>query len=380
MSSENYIPGLAGIPAARSAISYIDGNVGILEYRGYPIATLAEHSSFEEVCWLLLSGGLPTRVQLSGFKEHMTRHRQLPDRLVRMLEALPGKGHPADALQAGIAALGMFDKPRSHREPEDVDEACVRILAAAPVIVATFERLRTGKNLLAPDPELSMAANFLWMVTGQKPDALAARVFDAALILHADHTMNASTFAARVVASTEAGPYTVCSSALGALTGPLHGGANEEVLEQLADIGPPQNVAAWLDARLSGKGKVMGFGHRVYKVKDPRATILQRLAQELFQVLGSTPLYDTALELERQMDERVGARGIYPNVDFFSGIVYAKLGISPDLFTAVFGISRVAGYLAHWREQMADNKLFRPTQIYTGDHVLPYVPIEARGE
>jgi citrate synthase len=379
MSSEHYVPGLAGIPAARSAISYIDGNTGILEYRGFPIEDLAQHSHFEEVCWLLLSGDLPTAAQLAGFREHLARHRHLPDRLVRLLEALPGKGHPADALQAGIAALGMFDKPRSFRDPDDVDEACVRILSAAPVIVATLERLRTGKNLQPPDPELSLAANFLWMVTGQKPDALAARVFDAALILHADHTMNASTFAARVVASTEAGPYTVCSSALGALTGPLHGGANEEVLVQLADIGPPENVSTWLDARLAGKGKVMGFGHRVYKVKDPRATILQRLARELFEVLGATPLYDTALELERQMAQRVGARGIYPNVDFYSGIVYAKLGIPPDLFTAVFGLARVAGYLAHWREQMADNKLFRPTQVYTGGHRLPYVPIDQRG-
>ena len=377
---DGYVPGLAGIPAARSGVSYIDGATGVLEYRGHPIASLAERSSFEEVCWLLLTGALPTRMQLASFSAHMAEHRHLPDKLVRMLEALPGKGHPGDALQAAVAALGMFDRRRSHRDPDDVDEACARLLGAAPVIVATFERLRTGKNLVAPDPELSTAANFLWMLTGRKPEALASRVFDVALILHADHTMNASTFAARVVASTEAGPYTVVSSALGALTGPLHGGANEKVLEQLEEIGVPAGVGAWLDSKLAAKAKVMGFGHRVYKVKDPRATILQRLAQQLFEVHGSTPLYDTALELERQMAERVGVRGIHPNVDFYSGIVYAKLGIPADLFTPVFGIARVAGYLAHWREQMEDNKLFRPTQLYTGGHEAAYVPLDQRGE
>ena len=371
-------PGLAGIPVATSSISYIDGNEGILEYRGYRIETLAERSTFEEVCWLLLTGEMPNEVQLAGFSSHLARHRQLPDRLVKMIEVLPGKGHPMDALQAGLAALGMFNKPPDFRDPNEVDEACVKILASTPMIVANFERLRTGKDLVPPDPELGTAANFLWMITGVKPDELAARVFDIALILHADHELNASTFTARVVASTEANPYTVCSSAIGALTGPLHGGANEEVLDQLEDIGAPANVTKWLEAKLSAKAKVMGFGHRVYKVKDPRATILQELARQVFERLGSTPLYDTALELERQMKERVGHRGIYPNVDFYSGIVYAKLGIPADLFTPVFGIARVAGYLAHWREQMQDNKLYRPSQVYSGLHELPYPELAAR--
>jgi citrate synthase len=371
-------PGLAGIPVATSAISYIDGNEGILEYRGFRIETLAERSSFEEVCWLLLTGAMPSEVQLAGFRSHLARHRQLPDRLVKMIETLPGKGHPMDALQAGLAALGMFNKRPDFRDPNDVDEACVKILASTPMIVANFERLRTGKDLVPPDPELGTAANFLWMITGAKPDELAARVFDVALILHADHELNASTFTARVVASTEANPYTVCSSAIGALTGPLHGGANEEVLDQLEDIGAPANVTKWLEAKLSAKSKVMGFGHRVYKVKDPRATIFQELARQVFERLGSTPLYDTAVELERQMKQRVGHRGIYPNVDFYSGLVYAKLGIPADLFTPVFGIARVAGYLAHWREQMQDNKLYRPSQVYAGPHELPYPELAAR--
>jgi citrate synthase len=371
-------PGLAGVPVAESAVSFIDGTKGLLSYRGYRIEDLAERSTFEEVSWLLLTGELPAEAQLAGFRSHLARHRQLPDRLVRALEAMPGKAHPMDVLQAGLSMLGMFHEKPDPRDPEAVDEAFVRLLAAAPVIVATFDRLRNGKDLVAPDPDLGHAAHFLWRLNGTRPDELAARVFDAALILHAEHGMNASTFAARVVTSTEADPYAACSAAIGALHGVLHGGANEKVLEQLRDIGPPENVTKWLDARLATKSKVMGFGHRVYKVKDPRAIVLQGLARELFQLLGSTPLYDTALELERQMEERVGAKGIYPNVDFFSGIVYSKLGIAPDLFTPVFGLSRVAGYLAHWREQMQDNKLYRPAQVYVGERDRTWVPMRER--
>ena len=380
VETKTIVPGLAGIPAAESGISFVDGKKGLLEYRGYRIEELAQRSNFEEVCWLLLTGALPTETQLNGFRAHLSRHRHLPDRLIKTIEAMPGKAHPMDVLQASLAVLGMFNEKPDPRDSDAVDEACVRIIAATPVIVATFDRLRNGKDLVVPDEELGHAANFLWMLNGEKSDELNARVFDVALILHADHTMNASTFAARVVASTEADPYTVCSSAIGALHGPLHGGANERVLEQLRDIEGPENVTRWLDARFATKSKIMGFGHRVYKVKDPRARILQGLAREMFEVHGSTPLYDTAIELERQMKERVGDRGIYPNVDFFSGLVYAKLGIATDLFTPVFGLARVAGYLAHWREQMVDNKIFRPAQIYEGEHDQAYVAMDERGE
>jgi 2-methylcitrate synthase len=377
-SSLAFVPGLAGVPAAQSAISYVDGQLGVLEYRGIRIETLAKQSNFDEVCWLLLTGELPNAEQLKSFQGKLAEQRQLPDRMLRVLESLPGKGHPMSALQASLSALAMFDKSPNLRDPAELDNACVRILAATPVLVAAFDRLRHGKDLVPPDPTLGTAANFLLQLNGQRASELAARVFDAALILHADHTMNASTFAARVVASTEAGPYEVCSSALGALHGPLHGGANEKVLEHLEDIGAPAQVGPWLDARLASKGKVMGFGHRVYKVKDPRANILQDLARDLFAESGTTPLYDTALALEAEMARRVGSKGIYPNVDFFSGIVYAKLGIPTDLFTAVFGISRVAGYLAHWREQIIGNKIYRPEQVYTGQHDRPFKPLAAR--
>jgi citrate synthase len=377
-TQHQFVPGLAGVPAAKSAISYVDGSKGILEYRGIPIESLAERSNFEEICWLLLTGAMPTDDQLRGFRSHLVRHRMLPDKLVTIIEAMPGRGHPMDALQASMAALGMFAKKPDFRDPGEVDEACARILGATAAMVAAFDRLRNGKNLVAQDPELNTAANFLHLLKGEPPDELSASIFDVALILHADHTMNASTFAARVVASTEADPYTVCSSAIGALHGPLHGGANERVLTQLEEIASPENVCAWLDAKQASGGKVMGFGHRVYKVKDPRATILQAMATRIFDAQGHTPIYSTALELERQMKERYGDKGIYPNVDFFSGFVYSKLGIPTDLFTPVFAISRVAGYLSHWREQMQDNKIFRPRQVYVGDHDLTYPDLGSR--
>ena len=372
------VPGLADVPVVASSISYIDGQKGVLAYRGYPIEALAERSTFEEVSWLLIKGRLPDRAELESFRKRLCAQREMPARLLEVLRAFPGAGHPMFALQASIACLGMFSRKRDVHDPEDIEDACIRILAATPVMVAAFERQRTGKDYVAPDPELGTAANFLYMLRGEKPDEFAARVLDVALILHAEHTMNASTFACRVVASTEADPFTACSSAVGALTGPLHGGANEQVLEMLRDIGTPERVGPWLDAQLTGKGKVMGFGHRVYKVKDPRALILQDLAQKLFERLGSTPIYDVALELEAQMARRMGHKGVYPNVDYFSGIVYAKLGIPVDLFTPVFAIARVSGYVAHWVEQLQGNKIFRPEQIYDGAHGREYVEIGLR--
>jgi len=378
-TTPDYVPGLAGIPAARSGISNIDGNKGLLSYRGYRIEELSRESTFPEVAWLLLHGELPTSRELGDFRLSLAEARALPEKVFEVIRALPGAGHPMDALQASLAALGMSRRHKDHKDPELKARAIARLLAGTPVMVAAFERMRRGEDLVPPDPELDTAENFLWMVTGEKPDPLSARVLDVALILHADHTMNASTFTARVVASTEADPYTVVTSAVGSLTGPLHGGANERVLAQLEDIGEVDKVEAWVDARLLEKKKVMGFGHRVYKVKDPRAEILQGLASELFDALGATPIYEVALRLEEVMEDRVGHKGIYPNVDFYSGIVYAKLGIPTDLFTPVFAIARTAGWLAHWLEQMPDNRIFRPTQIYTGESGRSYRALDARG-
>ena len=378
MTTQELVHGLAGIPAAESSICFIDGAAGILAYRGHRIETLAEHATFEEVCWLLLRGTLPTRRELDGFRRELNARRALAPELVDLLRHLPRAGHPMNALQIGYAGLGMVSPRVDLKDEASKEEATLRLLAATPTLIATAERVRDGKDYLAPAPDLDSAANFLWMLNGERPSAIAERVLDCCLVLHAEHTLNASTFAARVVASTEADPYSVCSSATGALFGPLHGGANERVLEQLASIGGVANVPAWVAEKLAGKGKIMGFGHRVYKTKDPRSYQLQKLARELFAAHGSTPIYDVALALEAEVVGHLGARGIHPNVDFFSGIVYQKLGIPTDAFTPIFAMARIAGWLAHWREQMRDNRLFRPGQIYVGAHDAPWIPIEER--
>lgn len=379
MTTQELVPGLAGIPAAESAISYIDGTAGILTYRGFAIETLSEHSNFEETAWLLLHGSLPTRGQLDTFCSALEARRALPDSMVDVLRALPREGHPMRALQAGLAALGMANDQVEQQNVESEREAVLRILASTPTIIATFQRFRQGQDYLAPEAGLNTAAAFLGMLNGERPSAIAERILDCCLLLHAEHTMNASTFAARVVASTEAGPYTVCSSAVGALYGSLHGGANERVLHQLEEIGGQGNVKPWFAARMAARDKVMGFGHRVYKTKDPRAVTLQGLVRQLFAEHGSTPMYDTALTLEQEVLEHLGAKGIHPNVDFFSGIVYQKLGIPTDVFTPIFAMARTVGWLAHWSEQMQDNRLFRPGQIYVGVHSAEWVPIDERG-
>ncbi len=372
------MPGLAGVPACESKVGYIDGQAGILEYRGFRIEVLAEKSDFEETVWLLWEGELPTRAELAAFRSEIRAARQLPPELIAVVRSFPAGGHPMAAFQSAMAALGMFYPTPAFGDVPATREACIRILAAAPVVVAAFQRFRSGKEYIAPDPHLDTAANFLWMINGEKPDDISTRTLDCALVLHAEHTLNASTFAARVVASTESDPYTTVASALGALYGPLHGGANERVLAQLRSIGGADQVTDWLEEKFAVKAKVMGFGHRVYKVKDPRAHTLQGLVREVFEKHGSTPIYATALELEKQMEKKVGSKGIAPNVDFFSGIVYEKLGIPIDVFTPVFGIARIAGYLAHFEEQMADNKLFRPGQVYLGGHDREWVAIDDR--
>lgn len=379
VQDKELVPGLAGIPAAESSISYIDGQAGILEYRGHRIETLAEKSNFEETCWLLLYGSLPTRAELDGFRKQLSGYRALSPVTVDVLGRLPKHGHPMAALQAGFALLGMESPDIDVHDRAQREDACLRLIAAAPTLVAAYARSRAGKAFVAPDPQLDTAANFLYMLNGEKPDELSAHVLDVCLLLHADHTMNASTFAARVVASTEADPYSVCAAASGALKGPLHGGANERVLQQLEVIGSAGAVPAWLDKVTAEKGKIMGFGHRVYKTKDPRAKKLQVLVREVREKLGSTPVYDTALALEDAVVAKLGGKGIHPNVDFFSGIVYEKLGIPTDFFTPIFAIARVSGWLAHWCEQMEDNKLFRPAQIFTGSHDAVYVEIDKRG-
>jgi len=371
-------PGLEGVPVAESAISFIDGKRARLSYRGYAVEELARKSCYEEVAWLLLKGELPTQRELAEFDRQLRSHRRLKYKLRDLIKCLPETGHPMGALQAAVAALGMFYPARDVSNPQTNWESVVRIIAKMPTIVAAYHRLRNGDDDLPPRDDLDHAANFYWMLFEREPSPAIRKVLDACLILHAEHTMNASTFAGRVAASTLADPYTVVSAAIGTLTGPLHGGANEQVLDMLEEIGSVENVRPWLQQALAQKRKIMGFGHRVYKVKDPRATVLQELAEHVFVETGRPKLYDIAVELERAAAEVLGPKGIYPNVDFYSGIIYMSLGIPKDLFTPIFAISRVAGWLAHWLEQLQNNRIFRPEQIYVGPADRTYIPLEER--
>jgi citrate synthase len=373
-----YKPGLEGVPATQSSISYVDGQTGVLEYRGIRIEELAQQSTFLETAYLLIWGGLPSKSELDAFEYEIRYHRRLKYRIRDMMKCFPESGHPMDALQACAAALGLFYSRRALDNPVYIQKAVVRLLAKIPTMVAAFQLIRKGNDPVQPRDDLDYAANFLYMLSEREPDPLAARIFDVCLTLHAEHTINASTFSAMVTASTLTDPYAVVASAVGTLAGPLHGGANEEVIDMLQQIGSVENVRPFVDRCIAEKSKIMGFGHRVYKVKDPRATILQGLAEQLFEKFGQDEYYAIALEMEQAVSERLGHKGIYPNVDFYSGLVYRKLGIPTDLFTPVFAIARVAGWLAHWKEQLGENRIFRPTQIYTGPRQQGYVSIENR--
>ncbi len=378
MSQVEFNPGLAGVPCAKSSVSFIDGQKGILEYRGIPAATLARQSTFEETSWLLLKGSLPTQSELANFDEELRSHRRIKYRLKDLMKCLPEQGHPMDALQAGVAAMGMFYPSRDVSNEASNWQSIIRLIAKTPTIVAAFHRMRHGDEAINPRDDLSHAANFYYMLFEKTPSPAVEKVLDACLILHAEHGMNASTFTGRVTGSALADPYTVISGAIGTLSGPLHGGANEAVLQMLDEVGTIDNVRPWVEVAVKEKKKIMGLGHRVYKVKDPRSTVLRELAENVFAETGRPELYERALEVEKVASELLGSKGIYPNVDFFSGIVYQCLGIPRDLFTPIFAIARVSGWLAHWLEQLIGNRIFRPAQIYEGKHDQPYVALDQR--
>jgi len=375
----DFMPGLAGVPAARSKISDVDGQAGVLEYRGIRVEELVAKSTFLETSFLLLFARLPTRLELERFTADVTRHRRVKFKIMELIKCLPEQGHPMDALQAAVAAMGMFYPGRNIRDQDNNYWSAVRLIAKLPTIVAAFARIRHGDDDVPPRDDLTFSENFLYMLTGRVPDRFIADILDTCLILHAEHTMNASTFCGLITASTLADPYTVVASAIGALKGPLHGGANEEVVAMLREIGTMECVRPYLQAKLDAKEPVMGFGHRVYKVKDPRAVILQQLAQKLFAHCGKSRLYELAEEVERIGLELLGHKKVYPNVDFYSGIVYDQMGMASDTFTPIFAMARVAGWLAHWLEQLKENKLYRPDQIYEGEHGRRYLPLDQRG-
>ena len=375
-----YLPGLAGVPATKSNISYLDGDIGLLAYRGYRIEELAQKSSFEETILLLLNGELPSRDELAIFDQQLRNNRIVKYNVRQIMQNLPATGHPMEMLQTAVASLGMFYPSDSSDNNEEYSfSMAIKIVARMATIVTMWEHIRNGYDPTPPRKDLTYAENLLFMFRGEEPDPDVARIMDACLVLHAEHTINASTFAALVAASTLASPYLVVAAAIGTLAGPLHGGANEKVVQMLEQVGNPKNAKAWVEKQLDNKGKIWGMGHREYSVKDPRATILQKMMMDWANKKGNiSPMFETALALEEACEARLAEKGVYPNVDFYSGILYKEMGISVDQFTPLFAISRSAGWLAHWREQLSDNRIFRPTQVYTGHKERPYIPIDKR--
>ncbi len=377
--------GLRGIYVARTALSYIDGEKGRLIYRGYAIEDLAEYASFEEITYLLWFGKLPDKGELNGFREKLANEREIPDEVVDILKALPKDTHPMDALKVGVAALGPFDPDlpniwgqHIHKKIEENLRIAIRILSKMPTVMAYFHRIREGKDIVRPKKDLSYAANFLYMMWGREPKDIEARLMDIALILHADHGANASTFACLVTASTLSDLYSAVVTGISTLKGPLHGGANEQALKMLMEIGSPEAARDYIKQKLERKERIMGFGHRVYKAYDPRARILKKYAGMLAKETGQENLFNTAVEVENVMIETLGTKGIFPNVDFYSGQVYHMLGIPTDIFTPIFAISRTSGWIGHVLEYWKENVLIRPRFLYTGPTKEEYVPLDRR--
>jgi citrate synthase len=369
--------GLEDVVVSTTDICFIDGREGRLVYRGFDVNDLVEHSTFEEVVYLLWHGALPTRKELDAHVKALgsTANRKLPPKLVAILRQFPKKTTPMEILRTGVSALSAFDPDASDNSREASVRKAIRLTAQMPTLVAAWERIRRGRPLVAPNPRLGLAANFLYMLTGKKPTDLAVKTFDVALILHADHEFNASTFAARVTAATLSDMHSAIVSAIGALKGPLHGGANEQVMLMVEKIGTPARAETWIRKAIADKARIMGFGHRVYRVEDPRAKHLRRLATELGEQAGDTSSVEIIDTVARVITDE---KKIYPNVDLFSGAAYKTMGIATDQFTPIFAMSRVAGWAAHVLEQHGNNRLIRPRGEYTGPTHATYVPLDRR--
>jgi len=368
--------GLEGVIALESGLSSIDGQNGQLVYRGYDIHDLAEDASFEEVVYLLANGELPTRSELTGLQRELRSERALPDPVLDVLRNTPDGAHPMAVLRTAVSALGLYDDEADATDEASNRRKAVRILAQIPTIIAAFDRLRKGKNPVSPLEEGSMARNFLYMLNGEEPGEAAEEVFNVCLVLHADHGLNASTFTGRVIGSTLSDMYSAISGAIGALKGPLHGGANREVMRMLLDIDETgANPVEYVKDRLAEGERIMGFGHRVYKTMDPRAAILRDMVKELSEEEGDMKWYDYSMAVLETMKKETG---IDPNVDFFSASTYYQLGLDPDLFTPIFALSRTAGWTSHLLEQWADNRLIRPRAQYVGPTDRTFVPLDER--
>ena len=367
--------GLEDVVAANSRICDLDGKLGKLTYFGVDIHDLARYSSFEETAYLLWHGTLPTKAQLEEVKAQLAANRALPDPVFQLMRLLPLKTPPMDVLRTTVSALSAFD-PDLHDKSTDANHLrAIRLTAVMPTIVAAWDRMRNGKEPVAPLPGGDHATNFLYMLTGEKPDTYNAHVLDVALILHADHELNASTFAARVTAGTLADMYAAITSAIGALSGPLHGGANEQVMRMLLRVGQVDQAEPYIRGALERKERIMGFGHRVYRTEDPRATHLRAMSEELGKRTGDTRWYEMSRIIEAYIKEH---KGLYANVDFYSASVYYTMGIPIDLDTPIFACSRISGWTAHVLEQYANNRLIRPRAEYVGPKNVPYPPIDQR--
>ncbi|MDQ1704758.1 MAG: citrate synthase [Frankiaceae bacterium] len=367
--------GLADVVAASTAISDIDGNAGVLSYRGYDIHSLAGHATFEEIVHLLQRGSLPTRAQLDALTAELASARELGETAGRVLPLVAGRAGPMEALRTLVSSLGHDDPDKDDNSPQANARKAVRLVAQLPVLLAGYHAERTGAAVPQPEPGLGLAANLLLCITGKRPSEEQAAAFDQCLVLHADHTMNASTFAARVCAATLSDMHSAVTAALATLKGPLHGGANEQVMRTLESIDGVAAVEPAVRDLLDGGQKIMGFGHRVYRTEDPRATHLRQLSERLGELAGESQWYEMSAAMEKVV---MDVKGLYPNVDFYAASVYRSLGIPTDLFTPVFAVSRMAGWTAHVIEQHADNRLIRPDSEYVGEPARAFVPLDDR--
>ncbi|HVC08984.1 MAG TPA: citrate/2-methylcitrate synthase [Elusimicrobiota bacterium] len=377
-TAEAYSPGLEGVIAAKSKLCSIDGAAGKLYYMGYPIEEIVNGSAtYEEIAYMFWHGRLPNTKELETFKDEIAKSRSLPQQVMDFIKLLPHTCHPMDALRTIVSLLSAFDH-NPERSPEANLDRAIALTVRFPTIVAAFHRLRQNQAPVEPDPKLSHAANFLYMLFGEKPDETTAKVMDIAMVLHLDHEMNASTFSSLVTASTLSDLYSAISAGVGTLKGPLHGGANEAVLKMLLEIGDPDRVGAYVDDALAKKKKIMGFGHRMYKAYDPRARLLKEYARRASEKTKSSRLFQITEKIEEVMIQKKGKQGIFPNVDLYSGIIYHQMGIPTDIFTPIFAIARVAGWTAHVLEYWQENRLFRPNALYEGPSARKFPPLAQR--
>ncbi|WP_038068421.1 citrate synthase/methylcitrate synthase [Thermus scotoductus] len=371
--------GLEGVLFTESRMCFIDGEAGRLYYYGIPIQELAEKSTFEETTFLLLHGRLPKREELEGFKKELARRRALPEHILESFRRYPLSAHPMSFLRTAVSELGMLDPTEGDISQEALYQKGLDLIAKFATIVAANKRLREGKEPLAPREDLSHAANFLYMANGVEPSKEQERLMDAALILHAEHGFNASTFTAIAAFSTETDLYSAITAAVASLKGPRHGGANEAVMKMIREIGTPKRAREWVREKLAKKERIMGMGHRVYKAFDPRAGVLEKLARIVAETHGHSTEYQILKIVEEEAGKVLNPRGIYPNVDFYSGVVYSDLGFGLEFFTPIFAVARISGWVGHILEYKAlDNRLLRPDAKYTGELDVPYVPLEAR--